>query len=240
MINTDIIHTNGDSDLYAKYIISLRDDNRYLFDILSPQYLRSGAGVRLNNHYSTHRQQDYLWYVRNLITEARRLYPKEIKDKELDILADLQHMGAATCLLDFSRNFLTSLWFATQDFDKEDKKETGYLFCYDIIRDSILKDSIEITNKNSYFLEHIECALNLTKKSVKYNGDGTYKFLVWTPDNINNRIIRQDSVFLFGIEPFKLSEHNVLVIPIPFVWKNISKSHLKISLESHLKACLQM
>lgn len=227
LINTDIIHTNGDSDLYAKYIISLRDDNRYLFDILSPQYLRSGAGVRLNNHYSTHRQQDYLWYVRNLITETRRLYPKEIKDKELDILADLQHMGAATCLLDFSRNFLTSLWFATQDFDKEDKKETGYLFCYDIIRDSILKDSIEITNKNSYFLEHIECALNLTKKSVKYNGDGTYKFLVWTPDNINNRIIRQDSVFLFGIEPFKLSEHNVLVIPIPFVWKKYIQIALK-------------
>ncbi len=150
-------------------------------------------------------------------------------------------MGAATCLLDFSRNFLTSLWFATQDFDKEDKKETGYLFCYDIIRDSILKDSIEITNKNSYFLEHIECALNLTKKSVKYNGDGTYKFLVWTPDNINNRIIRQDSVFLFGIEPFKLSEHNVLVIPIPFVWKKYIQIALKnffgISSESLFARC---
>jgi len=227
LINNDIIHANGDSDLYAKYIISLIDDKKYLFELLSPQYLRSGAGVRLNNYDSAHRQQDYLWYLRNLITEAQRLYPKEVKDKELDMLADLQHMGAATCLLDFSRNFLVSLWFATQDFDKSEKKETGYLFCYDIVKDAIINDSIEITNKNSLFLKHIESALNLTKKSVKYNGDGTYKFLVWTPDNINNRIIRQDSVFLFGIEPFKLSDHNVLVIPIPYVWKKYIQVALK-------------
>lgn len=186
LVNSDIIHNNGDADLYAKYIIGLINNSKYLFKILSPQYLRSGASVRLNNHASSHRQQDYLWYIRNLITEAQRLYPKEVKDKELDMLADLQHMGAGTCLLDFSRNFLVSLWFATQDFDKKDIQETGYLFCYDIVKDAILNDSIEITNKNSTFLNRIEEALNLTKKSVKYNGDSTYKFLVWTPDNINN------------------------------------------------------
>lgn len=226
-INEDIIHTNGDSDLYAKYIISLITEEQYLHELLSPQYLRSGAGVRLNKPDSVYRQQDYLWYIRNLIIEGQRLYPKEVKDKDLDILADLQHMGAGTCLLDFSRNFLVALWFATQDFDREDKKETGYLFCYDIVRDAILDDSIEITNKNSIFLNRIEWALNLTKKSVKYNGDATYKFLVWTPDNINNRIIRQDSVFLFGIEPFKLSEHKVLKIPIPYAWKRYIQMALK-------------
>lgn len=228
LINTDIIHHNGDSDLYAKYILSIMYDKKYLFELLSPQYLRSGAGVRLNNKDFPHRQQDYMWYIRNLITEAQRLYPKEVKDKELDILADLQHMGAATCLLDFSRNFLVALWFATQDFDKNSNQETGYLFCYDIVKDAILNDSIEITNKNSDFLNRIEKALNLTKKSVKYNGDSAYKFLVWTPNNINTRIIRQDSVFLFGIEPFKLSEHNVLVIPIPYIWKKHIQMALKI------------
>ena len=31
---------------------------------------------------------------------------------DLDILAELQHYGAATCLMDFTRNPLVGLWFA--------------------------------------------------------------------------------------------------------------------------------
>ena len=33
---------------------------------------------------------------------------------DLEILAELQHFGAATCLIDFSRSALVALWFACQ------------------------------------------------------------------------------------------------------------------------------
>ena len=40
---------------------------------------------------------------------------------ELELLADLQHHRAATCLVDFTRNALVSLWFACAEPDKDGK-----------------------------------------------------------------------------------------------------------------------
>ena len=36
---------------------------------------------------------------------------------DLELLADLQHYGAATCLIDFTQSPLTALWFACKDED---------------------------------------------------------------------------------------------------------------------------
>ena len=36
-------------------------------------------------------------------------------DTDLELLADLQHQGAATCLIDFTTNALIALWFACED-----------------------------------------------------------------------------------------------------------------------------
>ena len=58
-----------------------------------------------------------------------------------------------------------------------------------------------------------------TTKSTNYDGDSTYKFWLWKPSNLNARIARQDSVFILGLEPFCISEHKVIVIPIPPLWK---------------------
>ena len=38
--------------------------------------------------------------------------PRQLSD--LELLAELQHFGAATCLIDFSRSALVALWFACQ------------------------------------------------------------------------------------------------------------------------------
>ena len=45
---------------------------------------------------------------------------------DLEILAELQHFGAATCLIDFSRNALAALWFACQQSSKG--KANGKVF----------------------------------------------------------------------------------------------------------------
>ena len=49
---------------------------------------------------------------------------------ELQLLADLQHHGSATCLIDFTRSALVALWFACEkiESDKDGKGKDGKVF----------------------------------------------------------------------------------------------------------------
>ena len=99
--------------------------------LVSPDYIKSGAAVRLQeNTISNTPHIDYINYINHLLYDAKERFPKYVDEQftDIEILADLQHKGAASCLVDFSNNFLTSLWFATRG----DEKDLGYLYCYDI------------------------------------------------------------------------------------------------------------
>lgn len=61
-----------------------------------------------------------------------------------------------------------------------------------------------------------------------YLDENRHKFWLWKPDNINGRIARQDSVFVFGLEKFYIEEHKVTVIPIPPQWKRPILNFLKV------------
>ena len=51
---------------------------------------------------------------------------------DLEILAELQHFGAATCLIDFSRSALVALWFACQTgFKRGRKRKSIYAVRHD-------------------------------------------------------------------------------------------------------------
>lgn len=205
-------------------IDKLRDIVRNpLFYCVKPEYIRSGAAVRLTN-IDKRTQSDYLYYLNDMIAEMKRRYPNYRNINDLDILAEIQHKGGASCLVDFSTNFLVGLWFATQDYAKEEK-EMGYLFCYDINSDLFINNTIDIIN--SIDEKPIEELLYRTQKSIKYNGRDDYKFLIWKPTNINNRIIRQDSIFVFGMEKFKVADHPIIILPIPSDWKEHIQQTLK-------------
>ena len=73
--------------------------------------------------------------------------------RDLEILGDLQHNGAATCLVDFSKNLLVSLWFACGNNAKEeplcdnkqnDNKQYGVLYYYDVHEDLIKHNNLKI------------------------------------------------------------------------------------------------
>lgn len=66
---------------------------------------------------------DLVWYEKSLMEQAthrgyRRQDSRDLRD--LELLAKLQHHGAATRLLDFSRNSLIALWFAISENDNLD------------------------------------------------------------------------------------------------------------------------
>jgi hypothetical protein len=179
--------------------------------------IRSGAAVRLDpDQKMEYTHSDYMAYIRGLITDVKRNYPENYADwYDLEILGDLQHNGAGTCLVDFSRNVLISLWFACGNMRGE---EDGKLYCYDINDDLIKRNSLKII-KETDLGKPIEKLLVETKHITNYCSNTEYSFFMWTPSNLNNRIARQDSVFVFGLPPFSIKDHSILEITIPHNYK---------------------
>ena len=103
---------------------------------------------------------------------------------DLELLAELQHFGAATCLIDFSRNALIALWFACQP-NSTKEEANGKVFAVrsdnPVRFKTITPDLIE--KKIDYFFNQTE---------------NDYPLYQWEPKLQNNRIIAQHSVFVFG------------------------------------------
>ena len=58
-------------------------------------------------------------YIKQLLQDARALKLQEREGgrslTDFQLLSELQHYGAATCLIDFTRNASVALWFACRD-----------------------------------------------------------------------------------------------------------------------------
>lgn len=164
---------------------------------------------------------DYISYHEHLIQNAKLTDPDNYKNiSDLEILADLQHYGAATCLVDFSRNMLTSLWFACREKSDiipnpqdEYQGKYGILYCYDTQYDIIDENNLTIVNPNEVD-DSISSLLGRTKKITNFCSNSEYTFLLWEPTLLNTRISKQDSVFLFGLSKFRISQHPILSILI--------------------------
>ena len=126
---------------------------------------------------------------RDMLEDARREGHDE-NMTDLELLAKLQHYGAATCLIDFTKNPLVALWFACQEGSsgtangKVIAVDINSKFEFEPVTSPLLK------NKINHFFER-----------DKRKG---YKLYQWQPHNQNSRILAQQSIFLFGgerIEP---------------------------------------
>lgn len=219
-------HDKGKALELLREIVGLKSSEKNeIFELVKPRYIRSGAAVRLY-HQLNRTQYDYVAYLRNLIAETKSRYPGEYKThSDLELLAELQHKGAATCLVDFSTNFLISLWFATQDYTNPEP-QVGYVFCYDTNTDAIERNNLVFLNQNKERW-NIEQLIDRTSRTLDFHGNPLCRFLLWNPSKINSRIARQDSIFVFGIEKFDISEHPIFILPIPPHWKEPIQRVLK-------------
>lgn len=196
------------------------------FGLMCPEFIKSGLAVRLQNKKICNAPHiEYINYIKHMLNDIKSRFPQYEDENysDLEILADIQHKGGASCLVDFSNNFLMSLWFATQgEFD-----DFGYLFCYDINKAMIESDKLSILDPHRYENKSIIDLLYETTKTTKYSGEQEYRFWLWKPTNVNERIARQDSIFIFGLEAFVVKEHNIITIPIPPTWKEPIQQTLK-------------
>lgn len=201
-------------------------------EVVLNDYIRSGLSVKLyknsigndtipkkdnNKSYNNLAERgyiriNYLNNLENMIINARKHYPEQYKDgmSDLNILADIQHNGGATCLVDYSKNILTAIWFACHN----DHDADGFIYCYDIMEDMIVNDNLTILKPDEEN-ESIRKLLLQTHKETNISSDTTSRFCLWEPKPNNTRITRQDSIFVFGIEKFLVREHGIKVIKIP-------------------------
>ena len=101
------------------------------------------------------------------------------KLSDLELLAELQHNGAATCLIDFTGNPLVALWFACRENPGQEGK--------------VLAMRIDGDDTGAF--------AEVTYEKLEYPIDKFFserKLWRWEPGYNNNRIIAQNSVFVFG------------------------------------------
>ena len=112
------------------------------------------------------------------------------KLSDLELLAKLQHHGAATCLIDFTSNPLIALWFACQA-PKGD-------FVYQIPLEKLGK-VVAFDGGDSDLCREIP-ARDLDKSIDTWLPANTPDERLWVlpPKKTNNRIVAQQSVFVLG------------------------------------------
>ncbi len=127
----------------------------------------------------------FLEMTKVLINSARRSQhgmKNGHKLNDLKLLVDLQHYGAATCMIDFTKKSLVALFFACETaYNKKNKEVDGKVVAFN----SDNADSYdEISIKNSD--EEIEYWIQ------------NNKLWVLSAKKLNNRAASQKSVFVFG------------------------------------------
>lgn len=203
----------------------------------------SGLSVKLQKRYDSQKYSkgDYLNELEKIINDAKLLYPSMYDNmSDLDILADIQHKGGATCLIDFSKNIFTALWFACQpsyydereidssDENVIDEEAFAYLFCYDIKYDMFVNNAVRFLTVEENSKPIGKLLTNSYRWSNVSSKNLENRFYLWEPSSINSRIIMQDSMFLFGLETFHFNpkNHRVLAIKISRGQKSIIRQAL--------------
>ena len=125
-------------------------------------------------------------YIERLLQNARARRFQEHEGKgltNLELLAELQHYGAATCLIDFTSNALIALWFACRD---EGRQVPGR-----VVAMADTPDRFSPVDPNHF-----------SEDSVNFLSED--KLWKWKPIHPSIRIVTQQSVFVFG--PGKIDE----------------------------------
>ena len=182
--------------------------------------------------------EPFLEYNDNLLKKCRLKNYDKREQKQLDdleLLADLQHHGAATCLIDFTRNALIALWFSCKKSDANGKvfvvntaDEKIFLeVTHTDIKDESIRDILGFKTRNT----DKDQADELPAPETPATPPDKPSFWYWTPAHLNERITAQHSLFLFGIpSPRKLRSEEIII-------ESVNKEQIRKELEELHDIC---
>lgn len=156
---------------------------------------------------------DFIQYNCDLIARAKNAnyHQKENNElKEIELLAELRHYGAATALIDFTRDFLVALWFASRPYKNSETLTHGKVIIINIGNSEVF---LQLTPEDKQ--KSLEAILKFktrgdqdTPERARFD-DGTITAEIsdqkkatlwyWQPRfEINHRLSAQKGVFIFG------------------------------------------
>lgn len=144
--------------------------------------IHSAAYRRLKLSHQSSSERRMRSYELELLKKARHKgygYEEGRRLADFEVLAKLQHHGAATRLIDFSRNMLVALWFACQS----ERNKTGLLF--GIHSDSILGHEGEMEER--------------TYDEIFVKGMSEKGATTWEPPVVTKRIAAQSAQFMYSV-----------------------------------------
>ena len=176
------------------------DSGSYLFRGVPNAVYRIEASAFRRPKETDRDFEKFLQINRSLIRDAR-LQSYDEKDggklKDLEILAEFQHFGAATCLIDFTYNALIALWFACQPDSKVQpdvpKIPDGKVFAVKNEPPRFKEVTLELLEKR--LITSLKVMETRDRRFLNRNLKQLYQ---WRPSQQNHRIIAQQSIFLFG------------------------------------------
>ena len=173
---------------------------------------------RLRGKSNSAPKEEFIRASEELVRQAKlRGYARDPAGKleDLQIMGRLQHYGAATCLIDFTRNPLVALWFACQPPNQKGDSTDGKVIAVD--SGSPAKYQTVQLKDLGKTLEEFMKAENLWK---------------WRPEKLDSRVIAQHSEFVFG-RPVAWADGDI-VIPAAFkadILRELAKNDIS---EEHL------
>ena len=185
---------------FIKWIEEFKD-GQYLFrgvkkaSYIKDREVKTSSERRLPEGEESVSPEQILEINKELLEKVRSIGHDQKDGKklsDLNLLAELQHFGSATCLIDFTSSALIALWFACQQEreDAKSKPENGKVVVLRI-------DGPEPLKKVDYDMSEVE----KIDYFFQLDDKGRYPRYRWEPQHQNNRIIAQQSVFVFGAAP---------------------------------------
>ena len=197
--------------------------------------LESSAERRLKKSLPSQNRipdQFFIEYHEDLLKKCKLKNYDQRERKQLDdleLLADLQHHRAATCLIDFTRNALVALWFACEKSDAD-----GRVFLVNIADEKTFLETTTTDIENKSISDILgfktreptkdQTARRPTPKTLAASPNEP-TFWYWTPAHLNERITAQHSLFLFGLPSSGKPNSEELII------ESASKDQIQKNLE---------
>ena len=172
---------------FAEWVVQL-DSEDYLFRGVSNKTFEIGeaSAYRRLAREENRTLVKLLEINRGVIEQARRRGYDQKNGRllsDLEILGELQHFRVATCLIDFTYSAEVALWFACGTTSSEEQI-----------------DGKVVAVSNDYRIKEITSDMLNKKIDFFFKEDEIegYPLYQWQPMQLNNRVMRQHSVFLFG------------------------------------------
>ena len=181
----------------------------------------------------------FIEYHEDLLKKCKLKNYDQREQKQLDdleLLADLQHHGAATCLIDFTRNALVALWFACQKSDDAD----GKVFLVNIADEKTFLETTPADIENKSISDVLQFKTRETGRDQTAGrptpenlaaSPNEPNFWYWTPAHLNERITAQHSLFLFGFPSSEKLRSKEIII------ESASKEQIRKDLEALHDIC---